>query len=45
MLFCSNQILVVTLNKLNRCIEVSDVTFGQIKDDWLDLETDALGSR
>ena len=45
MLFCGNQILIVTLNKFNRCIKVSDVTFGQIKDDRLDFETDAFRSR
>src|SRR5262245_37333446 len=44
MLLCSNQLLIAALNKFNRCAEVRDITCRQIKDDRLDLETNALRS-
>jgi hypothetical protein len=42
MLLCSNQVLIAALNKFNGCVEVRDITRRQIKDDRLDLETNAL---
>jgi hypothetical protein len=39
------QILVTTLNKLDRSLEVRDVARRQVKDGRLDLETDAFRSR